>query len=78
MSRYDYNETMKMLGHHIYDGELKAVQSVIQAYAAETTSGKIYTNISLAEMLMDAYALGEIHGIRKERRRRHNAGKEMR
>lgn len=79
-SRYDRNETMKLIGHSTYSipelgeqGGQNAIMEIVEAYAADTTSGKIYTNIELLSLLYDIFILGVIHGVRRERRRRHNA-----
>lgn len=83
--RYNYNETMRLVGHCAYTltelGEqhgYEGIMQIVEAYAADTLSGKIIANTELKTMLTDVFLLGTIHGVKRERRRRHNAGKEMR
>lgn len=80
-NRYDYNETMKLIGHSEYGLEelgeqhgYEGLMDIVKAYGAETRSGKLITNVDTNFLLCDTFILGVIYGIRRERRRRHNAG----
>lgn len=83
--KYDYNETMRLVGHCDYtltelgeQGGYEGIMQIVEAYAADTLSGKLIANTELTTLLSDVFLLGTIHGVKRERRRRHNAGKEMR
>lgn len=82
--KYNYNETMKLVGHSNYSLEELGtyrghpeIKEILEAHVADTKSGQLITNVNMTELLYDVFLLGTIHGVRRERRRRHNASKEM-
>lgn len=82
--KYNYNETMKLVGHSNYSLEELGtyrghpeIKEILEAHVADTKSGQLITNVNMTELLYNVFLLGTIHGVRRERRRRHNAGKKM-
>ena len=82
--RYNANETMKMVGACNYTleelgkyGGHPEIKQIVEAYIAETESKKLITNVDAMSLLYDVFLLGTIHGVKRERRRRHNASKEV-
>lgn len=60
MSRYEQNETMRLLGHQtwVYGEARKQINDVLSAYKKD---------FDLINFAVDVFNLGMINGIRKER-----------
>ena len=78
MSRYDHNETMRIIGHScIQSASLKRIDPIYDAFMDNIKPGQ---KVNVREMMIDAYALGVMDGKRNERQRRRGsayAGKEV-
>lgn len=63
MSKYEMNETMRLLGHQCWaDGEAREqIDDVLSAYKKD---------FDLISFAVDIFNLGTINGIRKERGRK--------
>ena len=82
--RYNFNETMKRVGHCDYVleelGEHNGhpeIKQIVEAYIAETESKKLIANVDAMSLLYDVFLLGVMHGVKRERRRRSNSSTEV-
>ena len=68
MSRYDSNETMRIIGHScIQSRNLKRIDPIYDAFMDNIKPGQ---KVNVRELMIDAYALGVMDGKRIERQRR--------
>lgn len=72
MSKYDNDETMRVIGNSLiqYSQGYERIKPIYKAYI---TSTKPFRKVEIPNMMADAYALGYMDGKRSERERRKGA-----
>ena len=68
MGLYKINDTMKLLGKQRYSSSVG--QEGYKQLLDIITAHRTYNRLNLMEMLIEAFTLGHIHGIRAERAKR--------